>query len=145
MAEQVQTYKKHARWLPGYHFFVMPVLLANLLNSVRHVYLLPTRGMVFQMIVALALLMLGFLARIMALTVQDRVIRLEMRMRLRGLLPADMQSRINELTHRQLVALRFAGDEELPLLCRDVLDGKLATSNEIKQRVKSWQSDWLRA
>ena len=145
MAEQVQTYKKHARWLPGYHFFVMPVLLANLLNSVRHVYLLPTRGMVFQMIVALALLMLGFLARIMALTVQDRVIRLEMRMRLRGLLPADMQSRINELTHRQLVALRFAGDEELPQLCREVLDGKLATSNEIKQRVKNWQSDWLRA
>jgi len=145
MAEQVQSYKKHARWLPGYHFFVMPVLLANLLNSIRHVWLWPTRGMVFQMIVALALLLLGFLARVMALTVQDRVIRLEMRLRLRGLLPPDMQSRINELTHRQLVALRFASDEEMPQLCRDVLEGKLATSKEIKERVKSWQSDWLRA
>ena len=145
MAEQVQSYKKHARWLPGYHFFVMPVLLANLLNSIRHVWLWPTRGMVFQMIVALALLLLGFLARLMALTVQDRVIRLEMRLRLRGLLPPDMQSRINELTHRQLVALRFASDEEMPQLCRDVLEGKLATSKEIKERVKSWQSDWLRA
>ena len=145
MAEPIQSYKKHARWLPGYHFFVMPVLAANVLNSIRHVYLLPTRGMVFQLIVAVALLMLGFLARIMALTVQDRVIRLEMRLRLRGLLPPDLQPRLNELTHRQLVALRFASDEELPQLCREVLDGKLATSNEIKQRVKNWQSDWLRA
>ena len=145
MAEQVQSYKKHARWLPGYHFFVMPVLLANLLNSIRHVWQWPTRGMVFQMIVALALLMLGFLSRIMALTVQDRVIRLEMRLRLRGLLPPDMQSRINELTHRQLVALRFASDEELPQLCRDVFEGKFATSKEIKERVKNWQADWLRA
>jgi len=145
MAEQVQSYKKHARWLPAYHFFVLPVLLANMLNAIRHVWLWPTRGMIFQMVVALALLMLGFLARVMALTVQDRVIRLEMRLRLRGLLPPDMQPRINELTHRQLVAMRFASDEELPQLCRDVLEGKLATSKEIKQRVKNWQPDWLRA
>jgi hypothetical protein len=81
----------------------------------------------------------------MALTVQDRVIRLEMRLRLRELLSPDLRSRINDLTHRQLVAMRFASDEELPELAREVLEGKLATSNEIKQRVKSWQADWLRA
>jgi hypothetical protein len=143
MAEQ--SYKKHARWLPAYHFFVMPVLLANVLNAIRHVYLAPVLGMVFQLVVAVALLMLGFLARIMTLTVQDRVIRLEMRLRLRGLLPSELQSRINELTHRQLVAMRFASDDEMAELVRDVLNGKLATSNEIKQRVKSWQADWLRA
>jgi len=145
MAEQVQSYKKHARWLPAYHFFVIPVLLANALNAIRHVWLLPTLGMVFQLIVAVALLMLGFLARVMTLTVQDRLIRLEMRLRLRGVLPPDLQPRINELTHRQLVAMRFASDAELTELMREVLEGKLATSNEIKQRVKNWQADWLRA
>jgi len=77
--------------------------------------------------------------------VQDRVIRLEMRLKLRGLLPPDLQPRINELTPRQLVALRFASDAELPDLVREVLAGKLATSKEIKMRVRSWQSDWLRA
>jgi len=145
MAEQVQSYKKHARWLPAYHFFVIPVLLANALNAIRHVWLLPTLGMIFQLIVAVALLMLGFLARVMTLTVQDRLIRLEMRLRLRGVLPPDLQPRINELTHRQLVAMRFASDAELTELMREVLEGKLATSNEIKQRVKNWQADWLRA
>lgn len=145
MAEQVQSYKKHARWLPAYHFFVMPVLLANVVNAIRHVYLAPVLGMFFQLLVAVALLMLGLLARVMALTVQDRVIRLEMRLRLRGLLPPDLHPRINELTHRQLVAMRFASDEEMTELVREVLNGKLATSNEIKQRVKNWQGDWLRA
>jgi len=145
MAEPMQSYKAHARWLPPYHFFVLPVLLANVLNAIRHVWLLPTLGMFFQLLVAAALLTLGFLARVMVLTVQDRVIRLEMRLRLRGLLPPDLQSRINELTHRQLVALRFASDAEMPELCRDVLEGKLATTNEIKQRVKNWEPDWLRA
>jgi hypothetical protein len=145
MAEQVQTYQKHARWLPPYHFFVMPVLLANVLNAIRHVWLMPTIGMVFQLVVAVALLMLAFLARIMTLTVQDRVIRLEMRLRLRGLLPPDLQARINDLTPRQLVALRFASDAELADLVGEVLAGKLATTKEIKMRVKSWESDWLRA
>src|SRR5262245_23327809 len=145
MAEQVQSYKRHARWLPAYHFFVMPVLLANVINAIRHVYLAPVLGMFFQLVVAVALLMLGFLARIMALTVQDRVIRLEMRLRLRGVLPPDLHPRINELTHRQLVAMRFASDEEMAELVRAILAGKLATSNEIKQAVKSWQADWLRA
>jgi hypothetical protein len=145
MAEQVQSYKKHARWLPAYHFFVMPVLLANVVNAIRHLYLAPVLGMFFQLVVAVALLMLGFLARIMALTVQDRVIRLEMRLRLRGILPSELHRRINELTPRQLVAMRFASDEEMAEMVRDVLNGKLATSNEIKQRVKNWQADWLRA
>jgi hypothetical protein len=145
MAEQVQSYKKHARWLPAYHFFVMPVLLANVGFAIWQVWLAPVLAMVFQLLVAVALLMLAFLARIMTLTVQDRVIRLEMRLRLRGLLPPDLQPRINELTHRQLVAMRFASDAELPDLAREVLAGKLATSNEIKQRVKNWEADRLRA
>ena len=145
MADGVQSYKKHARFLPGFHFFVIPVFLVNMLNEIRHVWMEPSRHFVFQLVVAAALLVAAFLSRIQALTVQDRVIRLEMRLRLRGILPPDLQPNIDALTHRQLVALRFASDAEMPELVRDVLAGKLATGKEIKMRVKNWQSDWLRA
>ena len=145
MAQPIQTYKNHTRFLPPFHFFVIPVLLINLLNTIRHLYQAPSRSMAFSVVVAAALLMLGFLARVMAVTVQDRVIRLEMRQRLRETLPPAMSARIHELTPRQLIALRFASDAELPDLVRDVLDGKLTTPKEIKQRVKNWQGDWLRA
>ena len=145
MAEPVQSYQKHVRWLPGFHFFVIPVLLANVLVSAWRIWQTPALGTAFGFVVAAALLTLGFLSRIQALTVQDRLIRLEMRLKLRQLLPPDLQPRINDLTHRQLVALRFAGDSELPDLVRDVLAGKLTTSKEIKMRVKNWQADWLRA
>src|SRR5260221_14735195 len=124
MAEK--SYQKHVRWLPGFHFFAIPVLLVNLLNEMRHLWQDPTRHFVWQVVVAAALLTVGFLSRIQALTVQDRVIRLEMRLRLRGLLPPDLQPNIAGLTHRQLVALRFASDAEMADLVRDVVAGKLA-------------------
>ncbi len=77
--------------------------------------------------------------------VQDRVIRLEMRLRLAGLLPADLQARIQELTVDQLVSLRFASDAELPGLTRKVLDDKITDRKSIKKLVKDWQADWMRA
>ena len=144
MASKAQTYKNHARFLPAFHFFVLPVLLLNALNAIRHIWLAPNLSTVWTFVVAAALLMLGFLARTMALTVQDRLIRLEMRLRLQQCLPADLRSRINDLTPRQLVALRFASDAELADLVREVLGGKLASSKDIKMRVKDWQADWLR-
>jgi hypothetical protein len=145
MAESVQTYKNHARWFPLFHFFAVPVLFFNVLNALRHVYYAPNRSNVFSALVAAALVAAALAARQMALTVQDRVIRLEMRMRLRALLQAPLSGRINDLTPRQLIALRFASDAELSDLVRDVLDGKLATSNAIKMQVKDWQGDFLRA
>jgi hypothetical protein len=145
MAEREQSFKNHARWLPAFHFFVIPVLLVNLIVTAWRAIQTPTLGMLFSVVVAAALLTLGFLSRTQALTVQDRLIRLEMRLRLRQLLPPDLLPRVDTLTHRQLVALRFASDAELPDLVRDVVGGKLSTSKEIKLRVKSWQPDWLRA
>jgi len=145
MAERVQTYKNHTRLLPLFHLFVLPVLLLNLLNDIRRAWRYPSEGTVFVVVVSAALLTLALLARIQALTVQDRVIRLEMRLRLRQVLPPELHGRINDLTHRQLVALRFASDAELPVLVREILDGKLQTGKEIKLRVKNWQGDWLRA
>jgi hypothetical protein len=145
MADREQSYKSHTRLLPPFHFFVLPVLFFNLLNEVRHVYLSPTRHTAWILIVAAALLTLGVLSRVMTITVQDRVIRLEERLRMRQLLPADLQAHIDTLTHRQLVALRFASDAELADLVREVVAGKLASQKEIKMRVKSWRPDWLRA
>jgi hypothetical protein len=146
MADREQTYKNHARFLPPFHFFVLPVLAANVIYTGRH---LATRGLtittLWEFAVALALVMAALLSRVQALSVQDRVIRLEMRMRLRQALPADLQSKINDLSARHLVALRFASDAELPDLVRDVLAGKLAKQKDIKQRIKSWQADWQRA
>jgi hypothetical protein len=145
MAEREQSYKKHARWLPQFHFVVIPLLVANVFVSGWRLYRMPALGTAWNLVFAIAVLGVGFLTRTQALTVQDRLIRLEMRLRLRGLLPPDLQPRINDLTHRQLVALRFASDAELADLVRDVLAGKLTTSNDIKMRVRNWQADWLRA
>jgi len=145
MAEREQSYKSHTRWLPGYHFFVMPVLLINLINALRHVVLSPTRHTAWEVVLGAALLLLGLLSRVMTLTVQDRVIRLEERMRLRQTLPADLHAHIDSLSHRQLVALRFASDAELADLVREIAAGRLATGKDIKMRVKSWRRDWLRA
>jgi uncharacterized protein DUF6526 len=142
---QTQTLKNHTRLLPPFHFFVIPVLFINFLNEIRHLYLLPSKHFAWTLVVAAALLTLGFLSRIMAVTVQDRVIRLEMRHRLKDTLPVDLKGRINELTPKQLVALRFASDDEMPALVRDVLAGNLATQKAIKERVKNWQGDYLRA
>jgi Family of unknown function (DUF6526) len=145
MAERVQTYKNHGRLLPPYHLFVLPVLLIYVLNQIRHLWLEPSRSTAFAVVVALALLTLALYTRVMTLKVQDRVIRLEMRLRLAQVLPPDLHARIADLTAGQLVALRFASDAELPGLVRDVLDGRLTTSKAIKLKVKDWQADWLRA
>jgi hypothetical protein len=145
MAEAVQAYKNHARLLPPFHFFVLPVLLLNVLNALRHLWRTPNPGTGFEVILAVALLTLAIMARNMVLTVQDRLIRLEMRLRLREILPPDLLPHVDTLGHRHLVALRFASNEELPGIVRDVLAGKLQSSKDIKLRVKNWQGDFLRA
>ena len=145
MAESSQTYKNHARFFPLFHFFVAPVLLINLLNSIRHFYYYQSRATTWEIILAAGLVGLALAARVMALKVQDRVIRLEMRLRMQQVLPAELCARFGELTPQQLVALRFASDAELADLVRDVLDGKLASQKAIKMRVRSWVPDHLRA
>jgi Family of unknown function (DUF6526) len=145
MSQSPQTYKNHTRWFPPFHFFVMPVLLLNFFNSARHVWGAPSLSTTFALLVATALVMLALLARVMAVTVQDRVIRLEMRLRLRDVLPPDLQSRIKDLTRDQLVALRFASDIELADLVRQVVGGELTKRRDIKLKIKNWQADSLRA
>jgi hypothetical protein len=144
MAEQ--NYSNHVRWVPAFHFFVVPVLLINVgVQLYWWVKLEFAPAKFFSVLVALALLV-GFVsARIMALRVQDRVIRMEERQRMSRLLPEDLQPRIGEFTMGQLVALRFASDEELSTLARKVLNDKLTQRKIIKQMVQHWRADNLRA
>lgn len=145
MADSGQTYKNHARFFPLFHFFVVPILLLNVIARAYEVYRVPSALDVWELVIAITLVGLALAARVMALAVQDRVIRLEMRLRMRELLPPDLQARINEITREQCVGLRFASDAELPGLVRKVLAGELRSTSDIKKSVTQWQGDYLRA
>ena len=146
MAEKTpQTFENHARILPPYHYVAFPLFAINFFFALYQAVVHFSWANLVGLGLAIALVLLFFLARVMALTVQDRVIRLEERMRMRELLPADLKLRINEFTVKQLVALRFASDAELPDLARQVLDGKLTDQKAIKKAVKNWRADHQRA
>ncbi len=148
---KAQNVANHARYVPAHHFVASLLLLINLAWGAVRLYHLRGAGRfamadaAVQLLLAVALVLMWAYLRIFPLAVQDRVIRLEMRLRLAALLPPDLRPRIVELTPRQLVALRFAGDDELPDLTRQVLAGKLVTSADIKRQVRNWQADHLRA
>ena len=145
MAEQ-QNYSNHAKFFPPFHFFAAPILIANLIWSI---FRLKPLGFspyaIFSVAVAAALVVTLTVARVMALKVQDRVIRLEEQLRYQRLLPADLQARAGEFTVNQFVSLRFASDAELPGLARKVLDEKIDDRKAIKQLIKVWRPDDLRA
>jgi hypothetical protein len=145
MSEKTQSFKNHAKFVPAFHFFAVPVLAANAVWLTTRVFGHVAWDTVISALTGWALVTVAFLARLFALKVQDRVIRLEMRLRLRDLLPSDLQARIPEFTHAQLVGLRFAGDRELPELARRVLDERLTDRKAIKAMVQDWQADHLRA
>ncbi|MGO9640702.1 MAG: DUF6526 family protein [Candidatus Acidiferrales bacterium] len=140
-----QSFANHGRLVPAFHFFVLPVFLLNFFYSLYEL----KKGFSFHSIenvlVAIALLMLALLARIFALSVQDRVIRLEMQLRMAELLPTELQARIVEFTPEQLIGLRFASDDELPELAQRVLAEQIADRKAIKQLVKKWRPDYMRA
>ncbi|MEP6781515.1 MAG: DUF6526 family protein [Gemmatimonadaceae bacterium] len=141
-----QSYEKHTKWFPPYHFVAVPILLANvIIVGVRA----NRNGWDFQstwdLVFAFGVLVGVAIARVMVLRVQDRVIRLEMRLRLMGLLPAQMQPRVHDLRPGQLVALRFASDAELPALVERCLSGQLDKPADIKKEIRTWVPDNLRA
>jgi hypothetical protein len=140
-----QSYSNHSKFVPPFHFFVLPVLLLNVGWSIYHIVKSPSADTIIATAVAVAILMAALFARLFALAVQDRVIRLEMRLRMANVLPVDMRARILEFTPEQLIALRFASDEELPALSKKVLDEKISARKPIKLLIKNWQGDYLRA
>ena len=153
MSEQ-QNLSNHTKFVPAFHFFLLPVLSLNLIQAgywmlsgfgSNHATSMRVFLAAFiNLLVAIALIVMALLGRLFALGVQDRVIRLEERLRCQQLLPADLQPRINDFTINQLVSLRFASDSELPTLARKVLDGKIDNRKAIKQMIQSWRADYQR-
>ena len=144
MAERSpQSYANHGRFDPPFHFFVIPVLTITFVTSIVHAVRHPGFLSAWAVVFVAALVVLAFKTRLYALKVQDRVIRLEERLRLATLAHDSYRSRISELSEAQLIALRFASDDELPALLERALNQKLGRK-EIKKAVTNWRPDYLR-
>lgn len=144
MAE-TQNFRNHGRVVPVYHIGVFFILLANFVWAAYRMVQTVGAESVLAFLLSVALILMFFSVRVQILTVQDRVIRLEMRLRVAALLPPDVARRAADLSVKQLVALRFASDAELPALVEEVLAGRLTAPRDIKQKVQDWQADFLRA
>ena len=141
-----QNLKNYTRFYPPFHFFLMPILVLNLIFSIYdtlHRY--PEHKCLFHwwIVMSIAFILMAFVGRRQALKAQDRIIRLEERLRLATLLPVSEHAHINEFTPRQLIALRFASDAELLDLARRTLTQNLEPK-AIKQAIVNWRADDLR-
>lgn len=139
-----QTFANHTRWHPPFHFFIMPVLVINSIWSVVDVFLTPGWTTGRWAVVSFSLVWLGFFVRINPLRAQDRVIRLEEMLRCQRLLSPALAQQAGSLRRGQLIALRFAPDEEFEQLVSDILAGKLSRPVEIKKAIKNWRADYFR-
>jgi hypothetical protein len=140
-----QTYANHRRFVIGYHVVVMPLLLLNVVMMGYGIYLSPASKMAWwHLFAAIGVAGLGILARMMVVTVQDRVILLEMRLRLAEILPAELKARSGELTKSQRIGLRFASDGEMAGLVTRCLSGELKNGEAVKKEIKTWVPDTQR-
>jgi hypothetical protein len=143
MPQPQQDLKNHPRFVPLFHFVVFGLIVLNLVHASRR--LLPfSADSFYPLSLAVALMLLAWFTRAFPLTVQDRVIRLEERLRLEKLAP-ELAARSGDVTPSQWTALRFASDAELPGLVGEVLAGKLSKPGDIKRAIRVWRADHLRA
>ena len=151
MAEsKPQTLANHTRWDPPFHFFIVPIMLLGVIFTFIHLFAHLSHAdfrdnmhAILLILLALALMTWVLKTRLYALKVQDRVIRLEERLRLMQLLPEPLRSRIPELTEGQLIGLRFASDAEVPKLTERALNEKLSRG-DIKKAIQNWRPDYWR-
>jgi hypothetical protein len=144
MSDQTpQNFGNHARLDPPFHFFALPVMAATLVIVIWNLIQHPGFTAAWAAVFMLALIIVSLKARVYALKAQDRVIRLEERLRLSMLLPEPLRARINELTEGQLIALRFASDGEVSSLAEKALAGNLPAA-EIKKAIVVWRPDYFR-
>jgi hypothetical protein len=143
MDNKSQTLANHAKYDPPFHFFLVPVLAINVVLIAIQLFRSPRLLGAWLLIISLALIVMAGRLRSYATHLQDRIIRLEERLRLASLLQDPLRSRIAELTDSQLVGLRFASDAELPALVQRALDEKLSRS-DIKKAVTDWRPDYSR-
>ena len=141
--QTAQTYANHTRWDPAYHFFVVPVAGINVVVTIWNLIKSPSLAAGWFVILAIAAVVAVLKLRIYPIKAQDRIIRLEERLRLGQLLAGPLRSRIGDLTEAQLVGLRFASDGDVPALVEKAL-GSGMSQKEIKQAVASWRADYFR-
>jgi hypothetical protein len=139
-----QTYANHARYVPLYHYVVIGLLVVYLGYRIYALIRQPSWGAVMELAFAVAVGLFAYAMRTFDARLQDRIIRLEMRLRLAEVLPPELRPRIRELKVGQLIALRFAPDAELPGLVAEVLGGDLQRGRDIKARIKTWEPDYFR-
>jgi hypothetical protein len=144
VADIPQSYENHTRWHAPFHFFLAPVLLTNVIVAIVQLVRDPGLDRAWGLVVSIALLVLAALVRTNPLRAQDRLIRLEESLRYYQVLPEELAQRAASLTTAQTVALRFAPDEELEGLVREVLEGRLTKPGDIKRAIKGWRADTLR-
>ena len=140
---QPQNLKNHGRLDPPYHFVLFFVLLANLIISIVHVVRHPGFHSAWFVVLSVAAILALLKMRLYPMKVQDRVIRLEERMRLQALAPAEWHTQIYRLSEDQLIGLRFASDDEVVELAKQALEHNL-TRKQIKERIKDWRGDYWR-
>ena len=145
VAPPVQSYATHRRHFPLFHYFALPILLANVAVAVGHAIRRPSMWNAWLAVVSLALVAGLVASRASTLDVQNRIIALEMRLRLAATLPPELRARIPELRLKHLIGLRFAGDGELTGLVERCLRGELATADAIKREIRDWRPDFARA
>ena len=145
MTATPQSYANHRRIFPLYHLFALPVLLTHVVVTLIGAFRQPSAWTLWMVVVAVGLVAAVVANRASTLIVQNRVIGLEMRLRLATVLPVELCQRIPELDIRQLVGLRYAGDIELPALVERCLRGELATADAVKRAVQHWRPDYVRA
>jgi Family of unknown function (DUF6526) len=135
-----QSLENHARFDPLYHFFIFALYLTNLVYAGIHLYRQHTISAWWYLVLSLALIVPIIRLRTYPLKVQDRVIRLEERLRLQALAPQAWHAQIYRLSESQLIALRFAGDDEVVELAKQALEHNLSRK-QIKERIKNWRTD----
>ncbi len=140
----MQNFQNHARTFPLFHYVVMPLLLLHFLWTLVRLIQDPGPDRAEGLVLAITLLLAALASRTQPLKAQDRVIRLEERLRYAKLLPPDVADKASALPTSQIIALRFADDAELPSLINRTLAGEFATPKDIKLAVKNWRGDYLR-
>lgn len=144
MAESVQSFDNHAKMVPLYHYWATAFLITPTLYFLVQTVTSFSMTHVMFLSLAIGVNIIGLFSRLFPLGVQDRVIRLEERLRMERVLPQELKARINDVGTDHLIGLRFASDDELADLVRRVLDGELATRKDVKAAVKSWRPDHQR-
>jgi hypothetical protein len=138
-----QNLKNHGRLDPPFHFFLVPIVAANFIVAIVHIVQRPGVGTIWYLVMSAAAVLAVLTIRQYAVKVQDRVIRLEERLRLQALAPTEWHSQIYRLTEGQLIGLRFAADDEVVELAKQALEHNL-TRKQIKERIISWRADYWR-